>query len=72
MLRYAIDEEMAVTPSDFLVRRTGHLFFRIDEVRRYKTAVISYMADCLNWSEEQTVKHTQELNQLLLEASGKI
>ncbi|MFX3647093.1 MAG: glycerol-3-phosphate dehydrogenase/oxidase [Paenibacillus sp.] len=72
MLSYAIDEEMAVTPSDFLVRRTGDLFFRIDEVRRYKAAVISYMAGRLDWSEEQLIKHTQELDQLLLEASGKI
>ncbi|MGN7414912.1 glycerol-3-phosphate dehydrogenase/oxidase [Paenibacillus sp. SAF-068] len=72
MLQYAIDEEMAVTPSDFLVRRTGDLFFRIDEVRRYKAAVISYMAGRLSWSDEQAIKHTQELDQLLLEASGKI
>lgn len=72
MLHYAIDEEMAATPSDFLVRRTGDLFFRIDEVRRYKVAVISYMAGRLDWSEEEEVKHTQELDQLLLEASGKI
>lgn len=72
MLCYAIEEEMAVTPSDFLVRRTGDLFFRIDEVRRYKAAVNSYMAGRLNWSEEQAVMHEQELDQLLLEASGKI
>ncbi|RAI99135.1 homodimeric glycerol 3-phosphate dehydrogenase (quinone) [Paenibacillus pabuli] len=72
MLRYAIDEEMAVTPADFFVRRTGDLFFRIDEVRQYKAAVIQYMAERLDWPEEQAIQFANELDQLLLEASGKM
>lgn len=72
MLRYAIDEEMAVTPADFFVRRTGDLFFRIDEVRQYKAVVIQYMAEHLDWREEQAIRFANELDQLLLEASGKI
>ncbi|WP_440120063.1 glycerol-3-phosphate dehydrogenase/oxidase [Paenibacillus sp. QZ-Y1] len=72
MLNYALDEEMAMTPSDFFVRRTGDLFFRIDEVRRCKAAVSSYMAERLNWSEERAERYAQELDRLLLEASGKI
>ncbi|KOY14500.1 glycerol-3-phosphate dehydrogenase/oxidase [Paenibacillus xylanivorans] len=72
MLSYAIDEEMAVTPADFFVRRTGDLFFRIDEVRQYKAAVIQYMAERMDWPEEQATWFTQELDQLLLEASGQI
>ncbi|MHA7579145.1 glycerol-3-phosphate dehydrogenase/oxidase [Paenibacillus vandeheii] len=72
MLSYAIDEEMAVTPADFFVRRTGDLFFRIDEVRQYKAAVIQYMAERMDWLEEQVTWYTQELDQLLLEASGQI
>lgn len=71
MLRYAMEEEMAVTPADFWVRRTGDLFFRIDEVRRYKSAVSTYMADRLGWSEQQTAAYAKELDQLLLEASGR-
>ncbi|HBU81413.1 MAG TPA: glycerol-3-phosphate dehydrogenase/oxidase [Paenibacillus sp.] len=72
MLSYAIDEEMTVTPADFFVRRTGDLFFRIDEVRQYKAAVIQYMAERMDWLEEQVTWYTQELDQLLLEASGQI
>ncbi|WDQ33392.1 FAD-dependent oxidoreductase [Paenibacillus marchantiae] len=72
MLRYAIDEEMAVTPADFFVRRTGDLFFRIDEVRQYKAVVIQFMAERLDWREEQAIRFANELDQLLLEASGKI
>jgi glycerol-3-phosphate dehydrogenase len=72
MLRYAMEEEMAATPADFWVRRTGDLFFRIDEVRRYKSAVSMYMAEQLGWSEQQIANYAKELDQLLLEASGKI
>ncbi|OAX46081.1 glycerol-3-phosphate dehydrogenase/oxidase [Paenibacillus sp. AD87] len=72
MLRYAIDEEMAVTPADFFVRRTGDLFFRIDEVRQYKAVVIQFMAERLDWREEQAIRFANELDQLLLEASGKM
>ncbi|MDK8190293.1 FAD-dependent oxidoreductase [Paenibacillus sp. UMB7766-LJ446] len=72
MLSYAIDEEMSVTPADFFVRRTGDLFFRIDEVRQNKAAVIQYMAERMDWLEEQVTWYTQELDQLLLEASGQI
>ncbi|WP_338540981.1 glycerol-3-phosphate dehydrogenase/oxidase [Paenibacillus tundrae] len=71
MLKYAIEEEMTVTPADFFVRRTGDLFFRINEVREWKIAVIRYMSERLLWTDEQTEAYRQELDRLLLEASGK-
>ncbi|MDQ0173743.1 glycerol-3-phosphate dehydrogenase/oxidase [Paenibacillus tundrae] len=71
MLKYAIEEEMTVTPADFFVRRTGDLFFRINEVREWKTTVIRYMSQRLLWTDEQTEAYRQELDRLLLEASGK-
>lgn len=71
MLKYSIEEEMTVTPADFFVRRTGDLFFRINEVREWKNAVIRYMSERLLWTDEQTEGYRQELDRLLLEASGK-
>ncbi|MCG7378366.1 glycerol-3-phosphate dehydrogenase/oxidase [Paenibacillus sp. ACRSA] len=71
MLKYAIEEEMTVTPADFFVRRTGDLFFRINEVREWKNTVICYMSERLLWTDEQTETYRQELDRLLLEASGK-
>ncbi|WP_145407129.1 glycerol-3-phosphate dehydrogenase/oxidase [Paenibacillus xylanexedens] len=71
MLKYSIEEEMTVTPADFFVRRTGDLFFRINEVRAWKTAVVRYMSERLLWTDEQTEGYRQELDRLLLEASGK-
>lgn len=71
MLKYSIEEEMTVTPADFFVRRTGDLFFRINEVREWKNTVIRYMSERLMWTDEQTEAYKQELDRLLLEASGK-
>jgi glycerol-3-phosphate dehydrogenase len=60
-LRYAIQEEMAVKPVDFFVRRTGALYFNIQWVSQWKSAVIAYMAQYLNWTSDQTQLFTTEL-----------
>ncbi|MEL4010712.1 glycerol-3-phosphate dehydrogenase [Bacillus velezensis] len=65
---YSIEEEMAATPADFLVRRTGRLFFDIKWVQTYKTAVIDYMSDRFQWNDETKEKHTEWLNTLLHDA----
>ncbi|MBL3628180.1 MULTISPECIES: glycerol-3-phosphate dehydrogenase [Bacillus] len=65
---YSIEEEMAATPADFFVRRTGRLFFDIKWVQTYKTAVIDYMSDLFQWNDETKEKHTEWLNTLLHDA----
>ncbi|WP_338780534.1 FAD-dependent oxidoreductase [Metabacillus sp. FJAT-52054] len=60
---YAITEELAATPADFFVRRTGAVYFNIDWVRSYKEPVISYMASRLNWTDEQKRTYTEQLNE---------
>ncbi|MBU5241399.1 glycerol-3-phosphate dehydrogenase [Bacillus velezensis] len=65
---YSIEEEMAATPADFFVRRTGRLFFDIKWVQTYKTAVIDYMSDRFQWNDETKEKHTEWLNMLLHDA----
>ncbi|MGG3924299.1 glycerol-3-phosphate dehydrogenase C-terminal domain-containing protein, partial [Geobacillus thermodenitrificans] len=67
-LVYAIEEEMAVKPVDYFIRRTGSLLFDIDSVRREKEAVIAFMASYLHWTEEQTAVYTKELEQALCQA----
>jgi glycerol-3-phosphate dehydrogenase len=68
MLRYAIQYEMAATPSDFFIRRTGDLFFRIAEVRKWKEPVIRAMEAELGWSEEQRIRYGEELDAYIREA----
>lgn len=69
MLVYAIEEEMAATPSDFFIRRTGALFFHIDWVRKWKLPVIDYMAQRLHWTDEEKAAHTSELEQRIEDAT---
>ncbi|USB33228.1 FAD-dependent oxidoreductase [Paenibacillus sp. YPG26] len=67
-LRYALEEEMAVRPADFFVRRTGALLFQIDMVRRWKVPVLDYMADSLGWTPEQRSQYAKELETELHDA----
>lgn len=69
MASYAMEEEMAATPADFWVRRTGALFFRIEEVRQWKGAVAAYMSQVLQWTEEQASHYGEELDRLLSDVS---
>lgn len=60
-LLYALEEEMAVTPADFFIRRTGALFFNIAWVRQWKTQVVAFMAERAGWSAEQQAQYVEEL-----------
>ncbi len=71
-LKYAIEHEMTYKPVDFFVRRTGALFFDIDFVREYKDKVIDYMAEALEWSDEQKRDFVEELEKLLREAVNPV
>jgi glycerol-3-phosphate dehydrogenase len=68
MVVYAIEEEMAVKPIDFFIRRTGALLFDIAWVRKYKAPIIDFMAHYLHWSEEETRQYSEELEKHLHEA----
>jgi glycerol-3-phosphate dehydrogenase len=67
-LVYAIENEMAATPIDFFFRRTGDLLFHIDLVREYKNQVTAFMADVLNWSEDERNQYSSDLDRALNEA----
>ncbi|WP_454193403.1 glycerol-3-phosphate dehydrogenase/oxidase [Paenibacillus sp. Marseille-Q7038] len=71
-LQYAMEEEMAVTPADFFVRRTGSLFFRIQQVEQYKSAVIAYMSEANAWADTERDLYSQELEQLIQEAQLQV
>ncbi|WP_027093139.1 glycerol-3-phosphate dehydrogenase/oxidase [Cohnella thermotolerans] len=62
-VRYAVAEEMALTPADFFIRRTGALLFDIALVRRYLQPVAGLMGELLGWEAsvlEQYVKEVEE------------
>jgi glycerol-3-phosphate dehydrogenase len=67
---YGIEAEMVVKPVDFFIRRTGALYFDIQWVRVWKSAVIKFMADTFEWSEKEKATYKEELECRLREASG--
>ncbi|MFD2333451.1 glycerol-3-phosphate dehydrogenase/oxidase [Cohnella sp. GCM10020058] len=69
MLAYAIEAEMAVKPADFLVRRTGALFFDIGWARRNLAAVLDYMAEVLQYSDAQRTEYEAEMKRELTAAA---
>lgn len=64
-LLYAMEEEMAARPVDYLIRRTGALLFDIDWVRRHRDGVIALMAEYLNYSAAQLAAYSEELDREL-------
>ncbi|WP_217593599.1 glycerol-3-phosphate dehydrogenase/oxidase [Cohnella sp. GbtcB17] len=69
MLAYAIEAEMAVKPVDFLIRRTGAMFFDIGWVRQNLTAVANCMADVIQYTEAQRSAYADEVERELAAVS---
>ncbi|MFL2061623.1 type 1 glycerol-3-phosphate oxidase [Marinilactibacillus psychrotolerans] len=70
-LRYAMDEEMTLTPSDFLIRRTNHMLFKRDTLDSIKESVIREMARYNDWSDELKANYTKELEVAIAESDLK-
>ncbi|SDE17788.1 homodimeric glycerol 3-phosphate dehydrogenase (quinone) [Bhargavaea beijingensis] len=68
---YAIHEEMAATPADFLVRRTGWLFFDAGRVREEGKKITDYMTELLFLSPEEKARMSEELDHAISEAAGQ-
>jgi len=58
---------MAITPLDFINRRSGLLYFNHPKISRWVQPVLDYFAAELRWSEEEKVKQLEEVNQALKE-----
>lgn len=67
-LVYGIQNEMVYKPTDFLIRRTGMLYFDIEDVLKYKEAVVDVLAQLLNYDEIQRSLYTEELEEAINEA----
>lgn len=70
-LQYAMREEMALTPSDFLIRRTNHMLFMRDTLDSIIDPVISEMARYHGWSDQECTHHRNKLNEEIAESDLK-
>ncbi|WP_269217404.1 glycerol-3-phosphate dehydrogenase/oxidase [Metabacillus sp. B2-18] len=67
-LIYGIEHEMVETLCDFFIRRTSSLFFDISWVQKWKDPVATYMTTILNWSKEQELHFSDELEKHIHDA----
>lgn len=68
-LLYSIYFEMALTPSDFFIRRTGYLYFDMELVKKYKDKVIEVMSNTIGYSESEKIFYQMQLEQFIDEAT---
>lgn len=68
-LEYGIQYEMVTKPIDFLIRRTGAMFFDIDWVNQWKQQIISYMAEKFNWTAEEKQGYEAEVEAYIKDAT---
>lgn len=59
-LLYAIDYEMCCTPSDFLVRRTGWLYFNIQLMEKWHAHIANVLKTILKWEPDVLEKYNNE------------
>lgn len=69
-LLYSIYNEMAYTPADFFIRRTGLLYFDINCVENFKDAVIDIMDTIIGYSESEKKLYKSELEQFIEDAKN--
>ncbi|KGR79665.1 glycerol-3-phosphate dehydrogenase/oxidase [Ureibacillus manganicus] len=69
-LSYSIEKEMAYTPSDFFIRRTGMLYFDIATVEQYKSAVVDLMSNTIGYSDTEKLIYQTQLDLFIDDAKN--
>ncbi|MEW9501211.1 glycerol-3-phosphate dehydrogenase/oxidase [Jeotgalibacillus marinus] len=66
---YSVQDEMAVKPVDFFIRRTGSLLFDMNWVQLHKDSIMRLMKNLLKWDEETYRAYQVELEQEIHDAA---
>lgn len=67
-LVYGVQHEMVYQPTDFIIRRSGDLYFNIQQVFDYKDALIQVLSELLNYDESEMEMYTNALEDKITEA----
>jgi len=60
-LHYSYTYECMYSLVDFFKRRTGWLYFHIEDVQKYNNIAACYMAELTGWTEEEKTQHMDQL-----------
>ncbi len=64
-LWYILNQEMIVKAQDFLVRRTGLLFFDLPRLTKLLQPALQSLAHYLNWDEDRLQKERLEMEEII-------
>jgi glycerol-3-phosphate dehydrogenase len=67
-LHFCIKYEMVCRPLDFIERRTGRLYFKINSIKEFTPAILEYFKEQFSWSEEDTQRENEVLLKTYLNA----
>ena len=60
-LKYSLENELVTTLNDFLIRRTGRLFFDIGSVKKYSEPVLAAMAKYFGWPQARVIEERKKI-----------
>ncbi len=69
-LWYAMHFEMVQNPMDFLIRRTGRLYFKIDNIEDFVDPVLKEFAEKFNWDQTKIESQRKYMQTAIYEASN--
>lgn len=64
-LHYAMKEEMALTPVDYLLRRTNYMLFMREQLDAVLPDILLEMAAYYQWTDEEVTYQKSQLEQAL-------
>ncbi|MGX6971094.1 type 1 glycerol-3-phosphate oxidase [Vagococcus bubulae] len=67
-LMYALEEEMTLTPVDYVLRRTNYLLFKRDRLEKIKEPIVKAMSHYFEWTQEELSNYTKELEKAMSES----
>jgi glycerol-3-phosphate dehydrogenase len=69
-LQFAMHHEMIVSLSDFVVRRTGLLYFDIHKLSRWKRELAHELRSMLGWDEKRTEQELKKVEDLIRDVTS--
>lgn len=69
-LEFSYENEMICRPSDFLVQRTGKLYFDIESVTRYAGVVVEFLSRKLGWDDAEKSLQLRSLEAAVAQATA--
>ena len=67
-LDYSLNEEMTLTPVDYLLRRTYHILFKSDTLSQVKDGVVKHMSDYYGWDKALKEQYVNDLDHEIAES----